>query len=74
MGLAVVVGETIALGIFPSLSEAVLGFLTASLLLAGTMVLNDIQDVQIDRVNSPDRPLPSGRVGIREAYVLSGIF
>ncbi len=71
IGLAVLVGETIALGNVPSVSEAVFGFLTASLLLAGTMVLNDIQDVQIDKVNSPDRPLPSGRVSIREAYVLS---
>ncbi|HYY91104.1 MAG TPA: geranylgeranylglycerol-phosphate geranylgeranyltransferase [Candidatus Dormibacteraeota bacterium] len=73
IGLAVVVGETIALGIFPSLPQAVLGFLTASLLLAGTMVLNDIQDVQIDKVNSPDRPIPSGKVSIREAYAASMI-
>jgi geranylgeranylglycerol-phosphate geranylgeranyltransferase len=71
IGLAVIVGEAIALGSFPSFSKAVLGFLSGSLLLAGTMVLNDIQDVQIDRVNSPDRPIPSGKVGIREAYGLS---
>lgn len=71
IGLAVIVGEAIALGSLPSFSQAAYGFLTASLLLAGTMVLNDIQDVQIDRVNSPDRPIPSGRVGIREAYGLS---
>src|SRR5207247_2539467 len=45
--------------------------LTAFLLLAGTMVFNDIQDVQVDRVNSPDRPIPSGKVTIREAYGLS---
>ncbi len=71
IGLAVVVGEAIALGGLPSLDEAVFGFLTASLLLAGTMVLNDIQDVQIDKLNSPDRPLPSSIVGIRDAYALS---
>jgi geranylgeranylglycerol-phosphate geranylgeranyltransferase len=71
IGLAVLVGEVIGLGNLPSLGEAVFGFLTASLLLAGTMVLNDIQDVQIDRVNSPDRPIPSGKVGIRGAYVYS---
>jgi 4-hydroxybenzoate polyprenyltransferase len=71
IGLAVLVGETIALGNLPPLANAVFGFLTASLLLAGTMVLNDIQDIQIDRVNSPNRPLPSGKAGIREAYVLS---
>jgi geranylgeranylglycerol-phosphate geranylgeranyltransferase len=71
IGLAVLVGEAIGIGNLPSLREAVFGFLTASLLLAGTMVLNDIQDVQIDRLNSPDRPIPSGKVGIREAYVYS---
>jgi geranylgeranylglycerol-phosphate geranylgeranyltransferase len=71
IGLAVLVGEAIALGNLPSLGEAVFGFLTASLLLAGTMVFNDVQDVQIDRVNSPDRPIPSGKVGIREAYAFS---
>lgn len=71
IGLAVIVGEAIALGSLPSFSQAAYGFLTASLLLAGTMVLNDIRDVQIDRVNTPDRPIPSGRIGIREAYGLS---
>jgi geranylgeranylglycerol-phosphate geranylgeranyltransferase len=71
IGMAVLVGEAIGLSNLPSLSQAVFGFLTASLLLAGTMVLNDIQDVQIDQVNSPDRPIPSGKVRIREAYAFS---
>ncbi len=73
IGLAVLVGETIALRNLPPINEAVFGFLTASLLLAGTMVLNDVQDVQIDKINSPERPIPSGKVGIREAYALSAI-
>ncbi len=73
IGLAVVVGESIALGTFPSLAEAVFGFSTASLLLAGTMVLNDIHDIEVDRVNSPNRPLPSEKIGIRQAYLLSAI-
>jgi geranylgeranylglycerol-phosphate geranylgeranyltransferase len=71
IGLAVVIGEIIGLGALPSAWVALLGFLTASLLLAGAMVFNDIQDIQVDRVNSPDRPLPSGKVTIREAYALS---
>jgi len=71
IGLAVIVGETIALGSLPPLSNALFGFLTASLLLAGTMVLNDIQDIQMDIVNTPNRPLPSGKIGVREAYALS---
>src|SRR5207244_957849 len=71
IGLAVLVAETIGLGTLPNLAQAVFGFLTAFLLLAGTMVFNDIQDVQVDRVNSPDRPIPSGKVTIRQAYGLS---
>ena len=74
IGLAVLVAETIGLGGLPSPREAVFGFLTAFLLLAGTMVFNDIQDVQVDRVNSPGRPIPSGRVSIRQAYALSIVF
>jgi geranylgeranylglycerol-phosphate geranylgeranyltransferase len=71
IGFAVLIGETIALGSLPPIGKAALGFLTASLMLAGTMVLNDIQDVQIDRVNSPARPLPSGRITVRSAYAFS---
>jgi geranylgeranylglycerol-phosphate geranylgeranyltransferase len=71
IGLAVLVAETIGLGTLPSAGQAIFGFLTGFLLLAGTMVFNDIQDVQVDRVNSPDRPIPSGTVTIRQAYGLS---
>ncbi len=73
IGLAVIVGEAIALGTLPSISAAVFGFLTASLLLAGTMVLNDIHDIEVDRVNTPGRPLPSGKIGTQEAYLLSAV-
>jgi len=71
IGFAVVIGEAIGLGKLPGLSEAVFGFLTASLMMAGTMVANDVYDVEIDRVNSPQRPLPSGMVKTREAEVLA---
>src|SRR6267378_4118470 len=71
IGLAVVIGEAIGLGKLPGLREAVFGFLTASLMMAGTMVANDVYDVEIDRVNSQGRPLPSGRVNTREGIVLA---
>lgn len=35
--------------------------------------LNDICDVEIDRINAPHRPLPSGRVGVLEAEALTAI-
>src|SRR5437667_1885953 len=71
IGLAVVIGEAIGLGKLPGVSEAVFGFLTASLMMAGTMVANDVYDVEIDKVNSPQRPLPSGTVKTRDAVALA---
>jgi geranylgeranylglycerol-phosphate geranylgeranyltransferase len=67
IGFAVVIGEAIALGRLPSLTDSLTGFLTAFLMMAGTMALNDVYDVETDRVNSPSRPLPSGRIGVGEA-------
>jgi len=72
IGLAVVIGEVIAIAPrLPGISDAVFGFLTASLMMAGTMIANDIYDVEIDKVNSPQRPLASGTVKTRDAAVLS---
>ena len=33
------------------------------------MVHNDIIDLEIDTINAPERPLPSGRVSMREAKI-----
>ena len=71
IGLGVVIGEAIGLGRLPGMREAIFGFLTASLLMAGTMVANDVYDVEIDRVNSPERPIPSGIVRPRSALGLA---
>src|SRR2546428_814801 len=71
IGLGVVIGEAIGIGVLPGIREAVFGFLTASLMMAGTMVANDVYDVEIDRVNSPQRPLPSGTVKTRDAAALA---
>ena len=71
IGLAVVIGEAIGLGKLPGISEAVFGFLTASLMMAATMVANDVYDIEIDKVNSPQRPLASGAVKTRDAVVLA---
>ncbi|MDE3058316.1 MAG: geranylgeranylglycerol-phosphate geranylgeranyltransferase [Bacteroidota bacterium] len=44
--------------------------LAASLIAAGGMVINDYFDVEIDRINKPKRPLPSGAVSRRAAVRL----
>jgi geranylgeranylglycerol-phosphate geranylgeranyltransferase len=72
IGLAVIIGETIATAPrLPGIQAASFGFLTASLMMGGTMVANDVYDVEIDKVNSPQRPLPSGIVKTRQATVLA---
>ena len=45
----------------------VLASLAAGLIAGGGMVINDIFDVEIDRINKPNRPLPSGAVSSRSA-------
>src|SRR2546427_6332659 len=67
IGLGVVIGEAIGLGMLPGIREAIFGFLTASLMMAGAMVGNDGYDVEIYRVNRPQRPPPSGTVRTRDA-------
>jgi geranylgeranylglycerol-phosphate geranylgeranyltransferase len=41
-------------------------------MMAGTMVMNDVYDIEIDRVNNPNRPVASGRVGTRQALGVTG--
>jgi geranylgeranylglycerol-phosphate geranylgeranyltransferase len=67
MGLAVIVGEVAIAGRIPPPVQIILGFLVSFFLTASSMVVNDIIDVEIDRINAPKRPLPSGRVSIRAA-------
>ncbi|MBS7658416.1 MAG: UbiA family prenyltransferase [Candidatus Bathyarchaeia archaeon] len=67
MGLAVVIGEVIALKGLLILQPAILGFLTAFFLTAGTMALNDYYDLEVDLINEPSRPIPSGLIKPKEA-------
>ena len=52
-----------------ALGRLLLAMLSATLVGAGSMVVNDLYDVEIDRVNRPDRPLASGRVSRRTAWM-----
>ena len=53
--------------LWPSLKAAISITLSAFAVYA----LNDIYDIEIDRINAPERPLPSGRITINEAFALS---
>jgi len=44
------------------------GYLTYFFVAAAGNVVNDIFDVEVDRINRPERVLPSGRMTIRQAW------
>lgn len=70
MGFAVIVGAVIARSsahaTFPA-SNLTYAFITAFALTAGSMVVNDYYDREIDAINEPNRPIPSGLVNPKEA-------
>jgi 4-hydroxybenzoate polyprenyltransferase len=51
----------------------IIGSAMAALLNAGNNALNQIYDLEIDRVNKPKRPLPSGRLSIRETWRFTNV-
>ncbi len=62
IGFAVVIGYFVSKP--PAISPASigLGFVTGFAICAFSMVVNDYYDIEVDRVNQPTRPLPSGEV------------
>jgi len=50
-----------------------LGALMAAVLNAASNGLNQIFDLEIDRVNKPKRPLPSGRLSVAQAWVFTAV-
>ena len=78
--LGVVSGAVTAAGAEPRdawttdlLTYAALGALMAAVLNAASNALNQIYDLEIDRVNKPARPLPSGRMSIAEAWKFTAV-
>lgn len=70
-GLCVVLGQILALGELPSWTTVALGSTSIFCISATALILNDVFDLEVDRVNAPHRPLPSGAVTPRQAIVLS---
>ncbi len=76
--LGIVSGGLTAFGAHPRaefswllLARIGVGALMAAVLNAASNGINQIHDLELDRVNKPDRPLPSGRMGMTEAHVLT---
>jgi len=52
------------------LINIILGVLTYFFAAGSGMIINDIYDIEIDKVNRPNRPLPSGALSLTQAKVL----
>lgn len=55
-------------------SSIILAAFAASFTLASGNIVNDIYDVEIDKINRSSRPLPSGKISCKEALALYFIF
>jgi geranylgeranylglycerol-phosphate geranylgeranyltransferase len=73
MGFAVIVGAALAgLNTLSNLwLNLVHGFVTGFMLTAASMTINDYYDRQIDAMNEPSRPIPSGLVKPKEALAFA---
>ncbi len=71
IGFAVIIGYFVSRPSSVSPLALILGFLTGFSICAFSMVVNDYYDIEVDRVNQPGRPLPSGNVSKREAVGIS---
>ena len=61
-GICVTTGQVLSSGRLPSMTTGILGFLCAFALSSSALILNDYFDYEVDLINAPDRPLPSGAV------------
>jgi len=77
MGFAVIVGAFIVKVETPSLFDITLkftlGFLTAFTLTGASMAINDYWDREIDKINEPNRPIPSGLISPKESLIFAAI-
>lgn len=75
MGFAVIVGAALASlsALISSLPNLAYGFATGFMLTAASMAINDYYDREIDAVNEPSRPIPSGAVKPKEALAFASV-
>ncbi|MFW9856132.1 MAG: UbiA family prenyltransferase [Candidatus Thorarchaeota archaeon] len=70
VGLAVILGQAVALGGLAPFDQLILGFLVGFILSASTNTINDVFDLELDRLEKPDRPLPQRELSVFQAILL----
>jgi geranylgeranylglycerol-phosphate geranylgeranyltransferase len=74
-GIGVIVGAlSSGFLIAPNWITLVLGYFVVFSVSATGMIINDITDIEVDRINCPERVLPSGRLTINDARILFSIY
>ncbi|WP_440950738.1 UbiA family prenyltransferase [Methanosphaerula subterraneus] len=73
-GIFFVAGGILALGGVPPLNQVLFGFLTIFFISGSANISNDYFDRDVDRINLPARPLPSGRIAVPELWALFFLF
>lgn len=75
--IGVFIGAMVGIGldIFTSeyLFEILIGMAIAFFFMAASNMMNDYFDREIDKVNHPDRPIPSGRFQARDVIISAGL-
>lgn len=70
-GICVVLGQLFALGYFAPLELTLAAALSVFFISASILVSNDYFDIETDKINAPQRPIPSGLVSPSEALALA---
>ena len=73
-GICVIAGQIIVLQTLPNFFAGFMGFLSGFFISGAAMITNDYFDLDVDRINHPQRPIPSGKISLSEAKVLTGMF
>jgi len=69
-GLTSLMGSVLASPHSLQMAETLKAMFSSLLAAFAIYALNDVCDVEVDRINAPERPLPSGRVSVVEAEAL----
>ena len=72
-GLTVIIGilnTKIGLPLLTLIFNIIFGVLTYFFISGSSMVINDYYDVEIDKINRPERPIPRGSISLKQAKIL----
>ena len=72
-GLTVIIGilnTRAGVNLFTLIVNIILGVSTYFFITGSGMVINDYYDVEIDKINRPERPIPRGSITLKQAKIL----